>query len=485
MKIIKKILTAIGNSDLNNELKITNKFAVIGNDILYKEGIIETLEINKNIDYIIINESLPGEIDTEELIDNIKTINEKIKIYIFMKNKNEEKIKKINSLNIDKIIYDKLDKNNIINLIFYDNNLEKYNSEINKEIEKIKNNIKNQNNIKINNNILLNFKKEKNNNKIIFLKNKNIKFIIKQIISFKETIIVKIKNNVHKKYNYINIFKNIIKNNKILKIRTIVKNKNINNKLLAEINYKKINNNGKIISVLGNNGAGKSSFSVLLANLLKKDNNKILIIDFDFLNNSLHTILGVKKYPDKIKNILKNNNENNSEKINIENLIIKINKNINLISGINLIFKSEKNIEIDKLKLLFNKLINDYNYIIIDTSSECFFDYTKEIMEISYKCFFITEANLPEISKSKRFLEIYNNNWNINNEKIKIIFNKYNKNCIDLNLLKKLYFEYEIIGKINIKNNYNFSKEKINIINQNKNIFKKLFYKNNSIKNII
>ena len=52
---------------------------------------------------------------------------------------------------------------------------------------------------------------------------------------------------------------------------------------------------------------GKSMFSIMLANLLKEKNNKILIIDFDVLNNSLHTILGVKKYPEKIKNIINNN----------------------------------------------------------------------------------------------------------------------------------------------------------------------------------
>ena len=40
---------------------------------------------------------------------------------------------------------------------------------------------------------------------------------------------------------------------------------------------------------------------------LKDKKNKILILDFDILNNSLHTILGVNKYSKKIKNKLQKN----------------------------------------------------------------------------------------------------------------------------------------------------------------------------------
>lgn len=221
-------------------------------------------------------------------------------------------------------------------------------------------------------------------------------------------------------------------------------------------------------------------FSIMLANLLKEKNNKILIIDFDILNNSLHTILGVKKYPEKIKNII-NNNDISFKEINIENLIIKINKKIDLISGINLIFNSKNKISENDFKYYLNNIFEKYNYVIIDTTSECFFEYTKEIINISNKCFFITEANLSQISKSKRLLEIYSNNWCVDNNKIKIIFNKFNKNSIDINLLKKLYFDYEIIGKIKLKNNYNYFFNKQAKLNNCKNKIINLL-ENNKIK---
>ena len=86
-------------------------------------------------------------------------------------------------------------------------------------------------------------------------------------------------------------------------------------------------------------------------------NNKILIIDFDILNNSLHTILGIKKYPEKIKNRIKNNNL--LDDIKTEDLIIKINSKIDLISGINLLFDSKYKISSTKVKSIL-KTLKDY-----------------------------------------------------------------------------------------------------------------------------
>jgi len=82
---------------------------------------------------------------------------------------------------------------------------------------------------------------------------------------------------------------------------------------------------------------------------------------------------------------------------------------------------------------------------------------------------FLVEGNLLELSKSKKLLDIYVNNWNINRNKINIIFNKFNKNSIDLNILKEIYDEYVVLGTI--KNNENFnllinSNFKNNILNK-------------------
>ena len=65
---MKKIITALNNPNLNEELKKENDVKILFKDIQYKEGIIEILENKKiEIDYIIIDEKLTGEIKLEKL----------------------------------------------------------------------------------------------------------------------------------------------------------------------------------------------------------------------------------------------------------------------------------------------------------------------------------------------------------------------------------------------------------------------------------
>lgn len=383
---MKKIITAIGNEILNKKLKKENDFEVIIEDIQYKEGIIEYLEKENNIDILIISELLPGNIELKELIEKIKNINSNIEIIIFLENKNTE---------LENYLYAK----GIYN-IFYNNQI---------EIEEI---------IKI-------------------INNKNIE-INNELKEIKQMLLEKQKNKINNKKIILNKLINVF-------------NKKQKYNLIEE----------KIISVTGTNGVGKSIFTINLANSLSNSKNKILIIDFDILNNSLHTILGIKKYSQKIRNKIKNNNL--LKEIKIEELIIKINSKIDLVSGINLLFDSKYKISSEKVKNILSKLKEKYEIIIIDTSSECFFDYTKEIIKNSNLNIFILEANLLEIKKAKNLLNIYINNWEIPQESINILFNKYNENSIDISILKKIFSGFNILGKLSFNPQYNLIINKNNI----------------------
>ena len=55
---MKKIITALGNENINNELEKEKDIEIILNDIQYKEGILEILEKYQDIDYIILDSSL-------------------------------------------------------------------------------------------------------------------------------------------------------------------------------------------------------------------------------------------------------------------------------------------------------------------------------------------------------------------------------------------------------------------------------------------
>lgn len=457
------------------------------NDIQYKEGILEYLEQDKNIDYIILDEKIPGNISLENLIFEIKKMNNKIKL-ILITEKINEKIKINNKINYfeEKTIKNIINKK-INNYYYKINNLNE-----NKKIE----------NIKLNNLI--------KNNEIDLIKNNEIK-------KLNSTENKKIKNNKIKNNKF-----DLIKNNEIKKLNLTenkkIKNNNFNfyknnqlNKINLENNYlnnkNKIfsekfiskndivieNHRGKVISILGTNGIGKSVFSTLIAREIK--DKQIAIIDFDILNNSLNVLLGIEDYKEKIKqkikiinqNIYKEENNKIFEKVKpnkntdfkIDNFTIKIKNNIDLIYGLNLIYEINEKIIPDKIRKIFKELKKKYDIIIIDTSSECFFDYTREMIRISDEVIFISGANLLETRKTEKLLQIYNQEWKIEKSKIKIIFNKCTKNSLDSKKLYNIFGEYKIIGKIKLNDFYDY------LINNKKENIEQLKNEINLIREII
>lgn len=418
---MKKIITAIGEPKLNEELKKYEILNVVTSDIQYKEGILEVLENESNIEYLIFNEEIEGQIDFEDLIDTIKLLNRNIELIVILKENNIEKINYLKNKNINKIfLKDEIDVNKIINLIF-------------------------QNKENVNN--YFEDKKEIIQEKLI---NEEIKFDDQ-----------KIKTEINYKNNVVN-----------LKIKKENKLKTLINKIKNAFKKKKIVQ--KVITISGVGGVGKSVFTANLANAYSKGKNKILIIDFDILNNCIHTLFGVNKYPKNIKENLENEGyiqELSVDKMNIKKLIININNKIDLISGIDIILKNEK-IDINELYNLLEELKKEYNIILIDTSTECFFEYTRLMMKCSDEVLFLLEGNLLQIKKSINLLKIYTDNWNIDSKKINIIINKKTNESIDEIILKNIFSDFSIIGNINFSKVYN------TLINKNMN----KIYINNKIK---
>lgn len=311
---------------------------------------------------------------------------------------------------------------------------------------------------------------EKNNNeKINVLKSKNINNIfynnktnINEIINTLEKLNNK-QNNIEDEIKAIKqlIMKNqtIKKENNINKIKDKIKEK-INKKTNKKNNYF---NKNKIICVCGTTGVGKSVVSASLGVEAQKQKIKTLIIDFDVLNTCIHTIFGRKILPRKNINI---------DNLNINNLKIKINKNLDLICGIKLLFNKEK-INLNQLNNILEKLKLEYKLIIIDTSSECFFDYNKFLLEKGDNIIFLSQTNLLDIKKSVNLLKIYLKEWEIPKEKLNIIFNKCSKTSIDEKILKNIFYNIKILGRLKLKNKYN------SIINKNIN---KIYLKTKSDK---
>ena len=352
MSIIKSVLTAMGSPEHHKELR-NSDIQVIANDIQYKEGILEYINESIDINYLVLDDNLPGEISTKDLIQKIKEKNNRIKIILITQQTNDA-VK----------VYKKINKYNIFEIISSINNEDPY---------------------------------------------------IKQYV-------------------------------------------------LQNIGEKK---SGEILTILGTNGIGKSLFTVTFAQNIQ--NKKVLIIDFDLLGSNLYILLGVKKIQKKInkieedkkkkichknKNIIDYNPTDSSKnEYNIFNNVIQTKYKIDFISGANLLADFMNYEEFDPIIQNMNKLKEQYDLIIIDTSNNFFFEITKRLIEISNKAIFISGANVLEVRKSKDLLEIYKE-WGIENEKINILFNKYTKESIEDEILKNIFREYNTIGKINLNEYY-------------------------------
>ncbi len=183
------ILTAIGNPAINEELKKNNKFNIISRDILYKEGILEFLEEEKNIDIIILNEELDGKIELDELLNKVNKINNKIKIIILFKDKNKYLNYEILKNNFFKLYESEI---NFYKLNDFICNIEKIKNELNEENKNNKKIIKED--IKKNKKILKEKNKLKSNNKI---KNNKIKKLINNLKNKNSDINIKIELNIN------------------------------------------------------------------------------------------------------------------------------------------------------------------------------------------------------------------------------------------------------------------------------------------------
>ena len=68
---IKKVITALLSEQINNELQKDDNIEVLAEDFLYQDAVLEYIEENEEIDFLLINEELPGE-EIESFINKIK-----------------------------------------------------------------------------------------------------------------------------------------------------------------------------------------------------------------------------------------------------------------------------------------------------------------------------------------------------------------------------------------------------------------------------
>lgn len=204
---------------------------------------------------------------------------------------------------------------------------------------------------------------------------------------------------------------------------------------------------------------GKTTVIAILSKLIR--NKKILIIDFDLINNNLHTIYGVKTIPKEIERQLQEESflsEFRLNEKNLRNLIVKVDKKIHIISSTNLIFDDKYIPREERIENILNELKEEYDFIFIDTSFDSRYEeLNKTMISLSNKIICITEGNLINIQKTNSLL-----NKTIKQEdKVEVVYNKKNKFTVSKRVMELMFSKCKIIGTLHYDNRYN------KIINKN------------------
>ena len=392
-----KIILACENKKIKKYLSEIKNINLIIKKVQYREAIIDILKKEKNINYILLYEKIPGEISIEDLIKKIKLINKKNKIIIFLEKENKEKKIKLKNLEIKNIyLINKINKKILLNIFNNINNKKIFKNDQNK-IKRINYKINYNNGIKFNN------------------KNK--------IKKFKKIYIKKYFELIERMYE------------KIINIYLLIKNKyNKNNKIKKYKNKNKYKYKNKLIGVYGEKNSGKTTIIYLIIIFLLEKNNKILLINLNNKNNCF-------KF-----NIKKINKKNNYKNIEIKNI-----KNFKIIYFIEKKFKKnneDKNITYIKNLIKENKKI--YDYILIDIGYIHNKKLKEDIIKLLDKKVYVCNKNILGIKEVLKNFKFNKKKRKNNKNSLHIIQNMYNLNSISnliiQNILEKFCYVHKIFN---------------------------------------
>ena len=300
---------------------------------------------------------------------------------------------------------------------------------------------------------------------VIQIENRNEDEIINEIINIisnkfeveinKVSSINYLKEENEKIKNELEMLKKIIEQKKekklFEKIKDFKKSKEIKEGNIDKKSIKK----GNIILFTGVPKTGKTVISSVVAENLSKY-NKVLLIDVNFKEKDLITLFNKKKFNEKED----------------ENILIKINDNLDLLSDLDIVIKDFRTDISSKLDILLNQLLYKYDYLIIDFNLEnenFIFEY---ILNKADKIFILIEGDLLNLKESKKAFEKITNV--INKKTIQIIINKNNSRFIEKEVI-------ENILNVKISMLIDYSNKFIKFINTNG----KTCFRNRNIENLV
>lgn len=426
---MKKIVTALANPTLNNELRKYEKYDVIFNDLFYQEAVIEILEKN-DIDVLILSILLQGQWDIIEFLDKLKKKGKIPRIILIVDELNEETRNAI----ISKGIYD----------IFCDNEIEvstiieaiDREEPINKKLEKIR---------------------QSELEKHVELSNYN--------------------NSSNKKIKEkINTFKEPVYINRVQKQEIIA--------------VTGINGSGKstILSNISKTLAKKTNSKILVIDLDTLNGNIDELYGINKVPQNVEILLDEDKKCG-LNYISELINKNRFDSNVFDELMIEI-ENIHIITGNTSLHFCQNVLNEDCYNKILECAKEKYDYILIDTSSNIFLDSTKWAIQKANRVIFVTENNYLCAKKSNQLLNIYINTWGVWKNKIQIVINKFREENLEKELISNILGDLDVIGNIKlgeekVEINYENILENINYIPKITLMNKVIYIKDKIINKII
>ena len=179
----------------------------------------------------------------------------------------------------------------------------------------------------------------------------------------------------------------------IEKLKSIIYEKEANKYSITKfIKNKTENKRSKIISIAGFESTAKTIFIIDLINSIKTKEKEVLLINMNVLNQD-------------IEQTFKNN----------------ISSKVKIKKAKEFLFENGEIIGKEKIINKIEKLKKQYDYIIINNNAECYFELNHALMEKAENIYFVIEKNIKDIKISNNLLNIYEKNWNLKLEKIKVI----------------------------------------------------------------
>lgn len=387
-----KIITALDNFEMAEELAKEENIELICMDISYKEGIIEQLEQSKKADLLIFDEKIDGEIPTNDLIRQIKERARAIEIIIISQNKEETqkqigRFKKIQIYETNKIKIKKM-----LPLIFPPEETEPISEPTSGIAHKSE--------------AILD----------------PVYYPTPQSESISETTPKlepekSFESEKEKQFTY--------RPSQFQKLIEEVEEK-------SHPNYQ-INQIQNLVTISGPASSGKTTIAILIAKFLASANNKRKNhLNIRNMPNTLLVDFNLPEYQD-ISTIFE---------IEHPNTLTAIDSHIQTIA-------TKKYL---KIKMLLKEY--DFQNIIVDFGNYTDETEKQKILQISKTNIIMVDPSIIGIKRTSQLIDYYINKLGINPKTIKIVINKQDKASVDVSIIKKL-LNKKIIGEVKFDSTYN------------------------------